>query len=211
MANVNMSIRVAGQCIVPNENGELEFETGAGTKTKLQAEDILDKIRQAQSVKEVLEMLQGSGAYIDMEGSRVMVVTTPGGTIILSKDEPSRKIVVDRDVSESTIEQILSVNDYDSIRAVEKILIENRVIEEPEKEMEQVDTSDRNNISLENEADNTDSKDITDGGEIGANRLQRDIRQNPYAGIYSEEQTREMIEQRRKERERSGRNEGMER
>lgn len=214
MDGINVSVRFSGQCIVPNEKGELEFESGAGTKTQIQAEELQRVMLYSQSLEEALSYLQGSGAYIGAEDSRAMVFTTPNGTIIFSKDEPSRKIVVDRELPEAAITQILDISDYDDGRAVEKILIENGIIEEPEKEMEQVLTSDLDNKSYEREADNVDSKDVTDGGMIGEARSARDSIENPHSGIYSEEERRrievERLQKRKDERE-FGKTEGMDR
>jgi len=198
MEGTNVSVRFCGQCIVPNEKGELEFESGAGTKTQIHAEELERVMLYSQSLEEALDYLQGSGAYIGAQDSRMMVFTASNGTIIFSKDEPSRKTVIDKDVPESVIQQILAINNYDDERAVEKILIENGIIEDPEKETEQVLTSDIDNKSFEREADNVDSRDVTDGGMIGEARSARDSIEDPDRGIYSEEARRRMEEERMK-------------
>lgn len=199
MDNVKVSVRVVGQCIMPNENGELEFESGAGTKTKIEATKVYERLLEAQSYEAALESLLGSGAYISSDNSRMIIVSTPNGVHIFSKDEPSRKITVDRIIPESTMQQILSINDFDEGRAVEKILVANGIIEEPNKDMEQIETFDRNNLSYENEADNVDSRNISDKGEIAAARLQRDLIEDPRSGIFSEEQIRNMEEERQRQ------------
>lgn len=195
--NNDVTIRLAGQVIVPNENGELEFESGSGTKTNIPAEEIHNRLLEAQSLEEAFEFLRESGAYIGGENSRVLVAQTKNGTQIFAKDEPSRKVVIDRDIPEAAIEEILSINDYDNGRAVEKILIAHGVIEEPTNEMEEVITSDRTTSSFEREASNVDSRDITDGGEISAARDARDMeREDRDSGIYSEEERRRIDEER---------------
>jgi len=194
--NNNVTIRLAGQVIVPNEKGELEFESGTGTKTKIPGEEIHSRLLQAQSLEEAFDYLQESGAYIGMDSSRVMIAQTPNGTMVFAKDEPSRKIVVDRVLPEKAIQQILSINDYDDGRAVEKILLENNIIDEPDKEMEEVITSDIDNRSFEREAQNVGELDNSEG-LIAENRVARDELQDPYRGIYSEEQRKEMLERRK--------------
>lgn len=211
----HVSIRFCGQIVVPNQNGELEFETGAGTKTKIPADELHTRLLQAQSFGEVEKYLKNSGAYIGSENSNIIIAETSNGTQIFSKDEPSRKIVIDKSIPESALEQILSINDYDNVRAVEKILIENGVIEDTEKEAEIINTFERDNLSFEQEADNVDSRDISDGGEIGASRLQRDMIENTNSGIISEEERRRIDEERLKKikegRAAAHENEGIER
>lgn len=203
----NITIRFAGQVIMPDDEGNMVFESGAATNTKLTAKEVRNKLLQAQSLEQAIDLLKDSGAYIGTEGSRVMIVQTPNGTQIFSKDEPSRKIVVDRDLPESTIEQILSINDYDDGRAVEKILIENRIIENPKDEMEEVITSDIDNRSFEREANDVGRGENTEG-LIGEARVARDNLENPNKGIYSEQ---ELIERRRRERQARERDYGMDR
>ena len=95
------------------------------------------------------------------------------------------------------IQEILSINDYDNGRAVEKILVAHGVIERPTMEMEEVITSDRTTSSFERLASNVDSRDITDGGEISAARDARDMeREDRDSGIYSEEERRRIDEER---------------
>lgn len=203
----NITIRFAGQVIMPDDEGNMVFESGSATNTKLTAKEVHNRLLQAQSLEQALDLLKDSGAYIGTEGSRVMIVQTPNGTQIFSKDEPSRKIVVDRDLPESTIEQILSINDYDDGRAVEKILIENRIIENPKDEMEEVITSDIDNRSFEREANDVGRGENTEG-LIGEARVARDNLENPNKGIYSEQ---ELIERRRRERQARERDYGMDR
>ena len=200
----NIRIRFAGQVVAPNENGELEFESGLGTKTKIVAEEVHKKMQQAQSVEEALEFLRDSGAYIDMADSRIMIVATPNGAQIFYKDEPGRKIVVDKDIPESVMAEILSINNYDNGRAVEKVLMENGIIDAPEKEIDEVLTSEIDNISLEHKADNVDSRDITNGGEISSTRVQRELLSQDSSTIYNEEERRRIEEERlRKMKERT--------
>lgn len=201
--NNDVTIRLAGQVVVPNAEGELEFESGAGTKTKIVAEEVHKRLLQAQSLEEAFEFLQSSGAYIGADGSRVMIVQTPNGAQIFAKDEPSRKIVVDRELPEAAIQQILSINDYDNGRAVEKILLEHGIIDNTRDEMEEVITSDIDNRSFEREARDVGRGDNTEG-LIGEARVARDNLEDPNRGIYSEQEYAERRRREREAQERSG-------
>ncbi len=208
----NVSIRFCGQVIVPNENGELEFEAGSGTKTKIPAEEVHKRLSQAQSFDEAIEYLKNSGAYVGKEDSRVMVVMTPNGSQIFSNDAPSQKIVVDKDIPENVISEILSVDGLDSIGTVERILISNNIIEDPEKEAERIKTINGGEFSFEKEADNVDSRSMLDGGEIASTRLNRDMLEDPKNGIISEEEKRKFDEERlRKKREEHTKDDGLDR
>ena len=208
----NVSIRFCGQVIVPNENGELEFEAGSGTKTKIPAEEVHKRLSQAQSFEEAIEYLKGSGAYVGKEDSRVMVVMTPNGSQIFSKDDPGQKIAVDKDIPENVINEILNADGLDSIEAVERILISNNIIEEPEKEAERVKTINGGDLSFEKEADNVDSRSMLDGGEIANARLSKDMLEDPRSGIISEEAKRNFDEERlRKRKEERAKDNGLDR
>lgn len=203
--NNNVTIRIAGQVVVPNEKGELEFESGAGTKTKIPAEEIHTKLLEAQSLEEAFNLLQESGAYIGADGSRIMIVQTPNGTQIFAKDEPSRKIVIDRELPEAAITEILSINDYDNGRAVEKILVEHGIVEEPNKEMEEVITSDRDETSFDREASEVDDREIVNNSEISEARTARDMNRDEERRRIEEERMKKI----REERANSDREDGM--
>ena len=192
-----VSVRIGGQCITPNEDGTLEFKTGGGMTTKIEMETLHEMVSRAQSVEAVIRELKDTGIYIGDENSRVIIVTTPNGAQIFSKDEPSRKVTVDRDLPEYVINEILAINDYSDPRAVEKILIANRIIEEPDKEAELTYTSFRDNLSFENEADNVGNS-VTEGGEIARARVARDFKENPNSGVYNAK-TEELSEEQRRE------------
>jgi len=56
MEGIDIKIRFGAYCISPNDKGELEFESGAGTHTKIQAEELHNRTLQAQSLEEVLSI-----------------------------------------------------------------------------------------------------------------------------------------------------------
>lgn len=195
--NNRVVVRFAGGVVIPNENGELQFESGAGTKTNIHADEVHRRALEAQSLEEMLEIFKESGAYIGAENSRVLILETDNGTIIFSKDEPSRKLIIDKKIPEASLEQILSINDYDNGRAIEKILVGNGVIEDPRKEIEEVVTYDDTRASFERDAKDVDLRNVNENTEIGEARAARDMtREDRYSGIYSEEDRRRMEEER---------------
>ncbi len=193
----DIKLYVGATCLSPNEQGELEFKADGGLITKIHADEIHERLSQAQSVEEVMQLLKGSGAYIQNENSRVIIIATPNGAQIFSKDEPSRKVTVDRDLPQYVVDQLLAINDYSDPRAVEKILIANRIIEDPDKEAELTYTSFKDNLSIENEADL--GRGIAENSEIARARIERDYRENPNSGIYKEEAKEIGEEDRRRE------------
>ena len=195
----DIKLYVGATCLSPNEQGEIEFKADGGLITKIPAIEIHERLSKAQSVEEVMQLLKGSGAYIQNENSRVIIIATPNGAQIFSKDEPSRKVTVDRDLPQYVVDQILAINDYSEPRAVEKILIANRIIENPDKEAERTYTSFRDNMSFENEADNVGNNNTMDNGEIARARIARDYRENPNSGIYKEDAKEISEEARRRE------------
>ena len=194
--NQDIKLYVGATCLSPNEQGELEFKADGGLITKIPATEVHERLSQAQSVEEVMQLLKGSGAYIQNENSRVIIIATPNGAQIFSKDEPSRKVTVDRDLPQYVVDQILAINDYSDPRSVEKILIANRIIENPDKEAELTYTSFKDNLSFENEADL--GRGVAENSEIARARIARDYRENPNSGIYKED-TQELSEERRRE------------
>jgi hypothetical protein len=176
----DIKLYVGATCLSPNEQGELEFKADGGLITKIHADEIHERLSQAQSVEEVMQLLKGSGAYIQNENSRVIIIATPNGAQIFSKDEPSRKVTVDRDLPQYVVDQLLAINDYSDPRAVEKILIANRIIEDPDKEAEL-------------------GRGIAENSEIARARIARDYRENPNSGIYKEEAKEINEEDRRRE------------
>ena len=197
--DAKVEIRMGANLITTNENGELVFEESAGTKTSIPAPEVNQIINQAQSYEEAIELLQGSGANISAENSRVMIASTPGGTQIFFKDEPGRKIVLDKEVPEHVAAEILSVDIFDDKRAVEKILEANNIIDNREEELETTVSKDGASFEL-NTADNVMDNDITDGGAISQARAARDEREADEKGVVSEEMTREEMEKYWRER-----------
>jgi len=194
-----VEIRMGANLITTNENDELVFEESAGTKTAIPAPAVNEIINQAQSYEEAIQLLQGSGANISAENSRIMIASTPGGTQIFFRDEPGRKIVLDKDIPESVVAQILSVDIFDDNRAVEKILEANNIIENREEELET--TVSKDGVSFEiNTADNVEDHDVTDGGAISQARAARNEREANERGVMSEEMTREEMERYWRER-----------
>ena len=195
----DIKLYVGATCLSPNEQGELEFKVDGGLVTKIYADEIHERLSLAQSVEEVMQILKGSGAYIQNENSRVIIITTPNGAQIFLKDEPSRKVTVDRDLPQYVVDQLLAINSVainSDPRAVEKILIANRIIEAPDKE-ELTYTSFKDNLSIENEADL--GRGIAENSEIARARIEGDYRENPNSGIYREEAKEISQEDRRRE------------
>lgn len=194
-----VQIRLGANLISTNENGELVFEESVGTKTSIPAPEINKILNQAQSYEEAIELLQGSGANISAENSRVMIASTPAGTQIFFKDEPGRKIVLDKEVPEHVQAEIISVDIFDDKRAVEKILEANNIIENRDEELEV--TAQKDGVSLEfNTADNVQDHDVRDGGAISQARLARDEREATEKGVISENMTKEEMERYWRER-----------
>lgn len=187
---VEVIVRVGARVIKPNEKGEMEFESAVGAeKIKVQAELVKNIARESQSFEELDGRFKDTGVAIGYENSKTTLIETTNGAHIFIKGEPGRKISV-KDITSEIKEELLSITDQDPINAARKIFEAHGW---SKNQIEEVITSDRDGVSVEREAQDVDSKDITDGSEIGAARLARDSQENTWNGIYGKEDSERIL------------------
>lgn len=185
----NVKVRIGVHVIeYDKESQEMVSSGSSAINTKLNAEEVLNRARQAQNFEQMIEIFRDANVNIAFEDGRTLLVLTENGAHIFLRDEPSRKLSTEK-MPEQIVEEILAINDFADGNAVRKILEAHGYEKE---QIEEIVSSNRDAMSFESPADNIDSKNIADNSEIGAARLARDSQENPNRGIFSE---KEQIEQ----------------
>ncbi len=150
-----------------NGKGEPEFESSGNLKTTLGNEEMERMIMEAQNFNEVYENLRATGVYLTMDDSKTVIMPVNEGTVIFYNDGPVQdKITLDKELSPDIALQIEAVQNRDEI---EEILIQNKIVERPEKEMEREVTVE-DMAKYVDRADNVNDKDITDDNAIAQER-----------------------------------------
>ena len=108
----NVKVRI-GANIVEYDDKSREFvSSGAGAiNTELNAEEVLNRARQAQTFQEMTEIFKDANVNFNFEGGRTLLVQNDNGTHIFFKDEPGRKLSTEK-MPEYIVEEILSINDF---------------------------------------------------------------------------------------------------
>lgn len=168
--NGDIKLNFGAQVVSINDKGEPEFE-GSGRATANITNDEMEKmIFEALSFEEVYENLRGSGVYLEMPESKAVIMSVNNGTVIFYNDGKIQdKITLDKELSPDIALQIEAAQNRDEI---EEILIENKIIERPEKETEREIAYD-GKTELVDEAENLDERDVRNNSAIDQNRYAR--------------------------------------
>lgn len=171
-----VGVNVAAYPMSINEKCESDLEQGRGLETNITNEKINDMVREAGNFNELYENLRGVGVYLTMENSKVVLRSmfdndnkTIGTVIFFNDGDKQDKITLDKELSPDVALQIQAAQNRDEL---EEILIQNNIIERPEKETEREVTVD-DRPEYVDRADNVDDRDITDNGAIGQERYTR--------------------------------------
>lgn len=153
-----------------NDKGEPEFESSGNLKTNLSNQEMEKMIMEAQNFNELYDNLRATGVYLNMDNSKAVIMPVNEGTVIFYNDGPIQdKITLDKELSPDVALQIEAAQNRDEI---EEILIQNKIVERPEKETErEVTVEDR--AKYVDRADNVNDKDITDDSVIAQERYAR--------------------------------------
>ena len=171
-----VGVNVAAYPMSINEKCESYLEQGRGLETNITNEKINDMVREAGNFNELYENLRGVGVYLTMENSKVVLRSmfdndnkTIGTVIFFNDGDKQDKITLDKELSPDVALQIQAAQNRDEL---EEILIQNNIIERPEKETEREVTVD-DRPEYVDRADNVDDRDVTDNGAIGQERYTR--------------------------------------
>lgn len=171
-----VGVNVAAYPMSINEKCESDLEQGRGLETNITNEKINDMVREAGNFNELYENLRGVGVYLTMENSKVVLRSmfdndnkTIGTVIFFNDGDKQDKITLDKELSPDVALQIQAAQNRDEL---EEILIQNNIIERPEKETEREVTVD-DRPEYVDRADNVDDRDVTDNGAIGQERYTR--------------------------------------
>jgi hypothetical protein len=156
-----------------NEKGEPELGDASAREVNISNEEMEKMIMKAQNFNELYENLRGSGVYLEMENSKVVMMPVNEGTIIFFNDgQVQDKIVLDKEISPDVALQIQNAKDRDDL---EEILIQNNVIERPEEEMDKETTLNDRTVDIDR-AENVNMHDelnMSRDSAIAENRYAR--------------------------------------
>lgn len=153
-----------------DDKGEPEFGSSGNLKTSLGNEEMGKLIMEAQSFNELYESLRATGIYLTMDNSKAVIMPVNEGTVIFYNDGSVQdKITLDKELSPDIALQIEAAQNRDEI---EEILIQNKIVERPEKETEREITIE-DKAKYVDRADNVNDKDITDDNAIAQERYAR--------------------------------------
>lgn len=168
--DANVQLKLGAYPMSVNEKGEPELGDAQSRTLKLTNKQLEDFVFAANNFDEFYENLRGSGVYITMENSKTFIVPVNEGTVIFFNDgQLQEKITLDKEISPDVALQIETVKNRDEL---EEILIQNRIIERPETEMDKETTLDDKTVDID-VAEKVNEKDMTQDNPIAQNMYER--------------------------------------
>lgn len=166
----NVQLKLGAYPMSINEKGEPELGNGEARTFELSNEEMDKMVLEATNFNELYENLRGSGVYLAMEDSKVVIMPVNEGTVIFFNDGSVQdKITLDKEIAPDVALQIQNAQNRDDL---EEILIQNDVIEIPEEEMDKETTLDDRIVDVDR-AENVNENDMTKDSAISENRYAR--------------------------------------
>lgn len=168
--DANVQLKLGAYPMSVNEKGEPELGEAQARTVQLNDEEMEKMVLEASSFNELYENLRGSGVYLGMEDSKVVMMPVNNGTVIFFNDgQVQDKITLDKEITPDVALQIQDAQDRDDL---EEILVQNNVIERPEEEIDKETTLDDRTVDVDR-AENVNEQDMTRDSAIGENRYAR--------------------------------------
>lgn len=168
--NGEINVNFGAHMMSVDDKGSPEFGASGSVSTNITNEEMEKMIFQAQSFTEVYENLRASGVYLSMTDSKAVIMPVNNGTVIFYNDgQLQDKITLDKELSPDVALQIEAAQNRDEI---EEILIENNVIERPERETER-EVYNGDKAEMVDQAEIVDGRSVRDDGAIAQNRYAR--------------------------------------
>ena len=112
----NVQLKLGAYPMSINEKGEPELGDAKGLQVGLTNDEIEKMIMEAQNFDELYENLRGSGIYLSMENSKVMLMPVNKGTVIFFNDgQVQDKITLDKEITPDVSIQIKYDRDRDDL------------------------------------------------------------------------------------------------